>query len=141
MEVQYNYINDEYFVEEKYDGQIYHMSFYGGTNNKEDLAAFGVYLYITSKRKHEPNFENEIQETGKHPFYSVKWAIKAFNQLEQEVLNEELEKYKKVIIFVRWIDNRRRDAYYKILNRKGYEYNFYNGKKCIAKEFINEKEF
>ena len=140
MNIEYKLLGDgiyEYCIKEKYDGQTYYMSFYFNSNKNFCT----IYLRIYSKRKEEFDFENEIQETGKNPFYTYRWAIKAFKLLEERVISEELSennKRNKITFMVSWLDNRRRDAYYKILSKYGYNYEYRYGKKTLVKEVYYE---
>lgn len=137
MEVKCDKTNYEYYIEEKYDGQTYRMSFYYDYT-REPIQWYSIYLRIFSKRKHELTFENNIQETGKHPFFTYAWTKKAFEALQDYVLNKTPKQYKKIGIICFWLDNRRRDAYYKFLSRYGYYYAIRDNHKCLMKVFNNE---
>lgn len=139
MEVHEDIINHTCFIREKHDGQTYHMVFYLDDPTR-DIYFVGVYLGIYSKKKQEESFENIIQETGKHPFFTIRWAKEAFDTLENYVIQREQGKHKKIIINLCWLDNRRRNVYWKVLSKKGYDWKVYGGRKCLAKEFIISDE-
>ena len=141
MEVEFDYKTKEYYIKEKIDGQIYCMAFQlPGDYTYHSTVGINIALYIISKRKNVDNIMlNDCIITGKNPFKSVAFAMRAFNSLEDYVVKDtKLKSHDKIIIYCTWLDNRRRDAYYKFLHKKGYKYGMYNGKKCILKEFTNE---
>ena len=59
-----------------------------------------------------------------------------FDALEATVVEDAIANKRDVVIFCHWEDNRRRDAYYKVLSKKGYRYgNAPWGQKVIMKKF------
>ena len=136
MQVEFDYLNSEYYIEENHNNQTYKMSFYFDNDWKRDPQFFSVYLRIFSKRKQEHKFENELMQTGKNIFFTYKWALRALTELEDVIIKEELPRYKKIIINIHWLDKRRRDAYYKVLSKRGYSFNNYGGGKVLSKELI-----
>lgn len=138
MEVIYDKRNEWYVVKEKIDNQTFFMEFqiYDET---DDTVYFNICMGVYNKRKHAGRNENEARITGSNPMKTVAIAMKAFDMLEEEVLYRRKDKRKH--ISCGWVDNRRRDAYYKFLSRKGYQYGNIDGYKCIYKvyEVNNEK--
>lgn len=133
MVVHYDKENDEYFIKEKIDNQTLKMVFQMNNWN-EDTAFFNVYLTLYNKRNQIVDNEAEVKVTGANPIKSFFVARKAFNYLVWKVLDEYSWKY-DVIIYCTWLDNRRRDAYYKYLSTKGYRYGRIDGEKCIFKRY------
>lgn len=95
---------------------------------------FNIALEVYNKRKHIYNNENKKLSTGKIPFTTVIKGIKMFKELEQYVIEDN--PYQEIIFFCTWLDNRRRNAYHKILSKYGYDYGFLFNKKCIMKKVL-----
>lgn len=83
---------------------------------------FNIYLIIYNKRKHFNDLMDLKKITGKDPIRSVLVARECFKALEENILEDQKINKKDVVICVYWEDNRRRDAYYKVLSKWGYEY-------------------
>lgn len=95
---------------------------------------FNIYLNVYTKRKHATKNEAEKRITGKDPIATFFVARKMFDELEAECINGFCENF-DIIIYCTWVDNRRRDAYWKVLSRKGYQWGNIYGQKCIMKKF------
>ena len=141
MEVRFRFDDcgyREYYIEERIDNQSLLMAFQEvNDGDVDDTIYFNVYLVISSKRKHRIQNESNKIITGKNPIQDVIIARKGFDAIESDIL-KDWSKKKDIVIYCHWIDNRRRDAYYKILSKKGYTYQNINGKKVIAKRFKRE---
>ena len=96
---------------------------------------FNIYLALYNKRKHMRINEDKKLSTGKNPFMTYKIALKCFELLEERCLKEESFGQKDILLYCHWVDNRRRDAYYKVLHKHGYNYMMYHNKKLIGKWF------
>lgn len=94
---------------------------------------YNVVLGVYNKRKHTQKNENDTIVTGKYPFETVAKAMRVFNLLEEEVIKENKFYNRKIMIMISWVDNRRRDIYYKYLSRRGYKYEVVDGQKFICK--------
>lgn len=142
MEVRFRFDDcgyKEYYVEERIDNQSLLMAFQEvNDSDNMDTIFFNVYLNISSKRKHRNQNESNKIITGKNPIKDVLIARRAFDELEKEVIKDWKDR-KNIVIYCSWVDNRRRDAYYKILSKKGYTYQTIEGKKVIAKRIKREK--
>ena len=141
MEVLYNRKDDQYWCEEKYNGQKYVMCFEGDDNATGDVAYFNVSMNVVNKRKTVWE-ENEVPtSTGKNIMHTYGFAKRAFESLMAEIEREELPDYKKVIVEVHWLDNRRCNVYEKFLKKYGFSYGVSvdNGKKCLHKILYREK--
>ena len=127
-----------YIVKEKMsNGQTFYMAF-EDLEETEDTIYWNICLSVYSKRKHIEINENEVRITGKNPMESVVMALKAFKILEETILKRY--PFHTNIIYCTWVDNRRRNAYYKFLSKKGYEYGRLEGKKVIMKVFPPQKD-
>lgn len=130
MEVKYDRENEWYIVKEKIDNQTFFMEFqiYDET---DDTIYFNICMGIYNKRKHAERNENEVRMTGLNPMKTICVARKAFDLLEKEVIERRPSKRKH--ISCGWVDNRRRDAYYRFLSKRGYQYGKLGNYKCIYK--------
>lgn len=133
MIVQYDKDNDEYFIKERIDNQTMKMVFQKNDWN-EDTIYFNIYLTLYNKRNQVEGNETEVKMTGSNPLKSFFVARKAFRRLVNKVLDEYNWKY-DLIIYCTWLDNRRRDAYWKFLSTQGYRYGRIDGEKCIFKRY------
>lgn len=133
MEVQYDREKDEYFIKERIDNQTVKLVFQMANWN-EDTIFFNVYLTLYNKRNQISDNETEVKITGKNPLQTFFVVRKAFKYLVWKVLAEYSWKY-DLIIYCTWLDNRRRDAYYKYLSTLGYRYGYIDGEKCIFKRY------
>ena len=133
MVVQYDRENDEYFVKERIGNQTLKLVFQMYDWNA-DTIFFNVYLTLYNKRNQIEGNEAEVKMTGENPLLTFFVVRKAFQYLVWKVLDEYNWKY-DLIIYCTWLDNRRRDAYYKYLSTKGYRYGRIDGEKCIFKRY------
>ena len=133
MIVQYSEENDEYFVKERIGNQTIKLVFQMHDWN-EDTIFFNIYLTLYNKRSQITSNETEVKITGENPLQTFFVVRKAFKYLVRKVLDEYNWKY-DLIIYCTWLDNRRRDAYYKYLSTLGYRYGRINGEKCIFKRY------
>ena len=110
-----------------------------GWDRDEDLSDtewFNVALSIYNKRKDMYSNMDKKLSTGKDLIRNFIIARKMFDALELVVVEDAIRNEKDIIIFTQWEDNRRRDAYYKVLSRKGYRYGTSPyGNKVIMKKF------
>lgn len=132
MNVKYDYENRTYYIKEKIHNQTMIMQL-EECDRSLDMVYYNVVLGVYNKRKHAQKNEDNAIITGKHPFETVAKAARAFNLLEQEVIKENKFYDKKVMIMISWVDNRRRDIYYKYLSNRGYKYEIVDGQKFICK--------
>lgn len=97
-----------------------------------DVKSWWVSLSVYSKRKHKDRNENLVLTTGKNPWANISTIRDMFDTLEDYIVNGSNQTQ---LIVISWVDNRRRNAYYKYLSRKGYNYMMYYGFKVIGKLF------
>lgn len=134
--VNYNDSEDAYVYKEKIGNQTFFMEFQV-RDWTDDTTYFNICMGVYNKRKHAAKNEDEARITGKDPFKTCLCAMKAFNELERYVIAEEKAKFpnKKIHISCSWVDNRRRDVYYKFLSKRGYRYGVFENQKVIYKTF------
>lgn len=132
MNVKYDYKNRTYYIKEKIHNKTMIMQF-EECDRSLDMVYYNVVLGVYNKRKHAQKNEDNAIVTGKYPFETVANAVRALNLLEQEVIKENKFYDKKVMIMISWVDNRRRDIYYKYLSKRGYKYEVVDGQKFICK--------
>lgn len=132
MNVKYDYENRTYYIKEKIYNQTMIIQL-EECDRSLDMVYYNVVLGVYNKRKHAQKNEDNAIITGKYPFETVAKAARAFNLLEQEVIKENKFYNKKIMIMISWVDNRRRDIYYKYLSKRGYKYEIVDGQKFICK--------
>ena len=141
MEVIYDKESDQYYQRRRVGNQTIEL----GMNctdwveeNKESW--WNIFLTIYNKRKDAFTNMDKKVITGQNPFETFITARDMFYDVEAEVLKRELQhgRSKKVVIFCTWVDNRRRDAYYKVLHKHGYNWGKCSCGKCIMKTFTKE---
>ena len=132
MNVKYDYKNRTYYIKEKIHNQTMIMQL-EECDRSLDVIYYNVVLVVYNKRKHAQKNEDNAIVTGKYPFETVAKAVRAFNLLEQEVIKENKFYNRKIMIMISWVDNRRRDIYYKYLSKRGYKYEVVDGQKFICK--------
>lgn len=96
-----------------------------------DSVWFNIVLTIYNKRKDYYKLHEHKTISGKYPFETVAAGLKLFDELEKICLDRF--KYLNVIIYCGWLDNRRRDAYWSILKRRGYDWGIIDKQKVIMK--------
>lgn len=132
--IQWDDIDDEYYVDVPIGNQTLHMAFQE-YDWSMDTVYFNVYMTLYSKKNQITSNETHIKSTGRNPFATYKIALGAFKALEKRCLYDFNDRY-NVFIFCTWLDGRRRDTYYKVLSRFGYRYGRNtDNEKCIYKKF------
>ena len=132
MNVKYDYKNRTYYIKEKIHNQTMIMQF-EECDRSLDMIYYNVVFGVYNKRKHAQKNEDNAIITGKYPFETVAKAARAFNLLEQEVIEQATFYHRRIMIMISWVDNRRRDIYYKYLSKRGYKYEIVDGQKFICK--------
>lgn len=138
MAVEYREEDDTYFERRKVGNQTIELGMnYYDKNIHDRKSWWNVYITIFNKRKDMyTNIDKKII-TGKNPFATVIAAREMFSNVEAYLLDHELVhgNFDEITIFCTWVDNRRRDAYYKILSRIGYDWGRVDKEKCIMKTY------
>lgn len=98
-----------------------------------DTIYWNIWLTLANKRSQRTRNEELLKSTGLNPFVTYKAALRLLNKVEQEVQWEYPDLNHQIV--VNWIDNRRRDAYAKVLTKRGYRFGRYEGRKCLFKTF------
>ena len=131
FEIKWNGYDDEYYVNIPIDNQTLYMAFQ--LNDwSYDTIYINVCLSVFNKRKHKDYNEDHILITGLNPLATAILARRAFKMLEKETL-DWFNRDRRVIIYCTWLDNVRRDIYYKVLSKMGYRFGTLNGQKVIMK--------
>ena len=136
--VVYDREADTYYQRRRVDNQTIELGM-NCTDWVEENRETWWNIYITIYNKRKDAFTNMDKKaiTGKNPFKTFATARDMFYDVEAEVLKHELEygHSDKVVIFCTWVDNRRRDAYYRVLHKHGYDWGKCSDGKCIMKTF------
>ena len=143
MEVIYDRESDQYYQRRNVDNQTVELGM--NCTNWDEInktSYWNIFLTVYNKRKDAYTNMDKKVITGQNPFATFIMARDMFYDVEAEVLKKELlyGHSDKVIIFCTWVDNRRRDAYYRVLSKMGYNWGLTPNlkHKCIIKTFTKE---
>lgn len=123
--VKYTRSGEEYYIDFPIDNQTFHMGFQLVEGEDPELSKteyYNVWINLYNKRKDMWRNEDLLLSTGLNPIKTVLVARECFKAIEAEILEDMEYNDKDVIIYCHWVNNRRRDAYYKVLSRMGYRY-------------------
>lgn len=138
MAVKYRAEDDTYFERRKVDNQTIELGInYYDESIHDRHSYWNIYVTVFNKRKDMYSNMDKKIITGKNPFATVIAAREMFSNVEAYLLDCELVHggFDKITIFCTWVDNRRRDAYYKVLSRMGYDWGRIGKEKCIMKTY------
>ena len=138
MAVEYRAEDDTYFERRKVGNQTIELGInYYDENVHDRKSWWNIYITIFNKRKDMYSNMDKKIITGKNPFATVVAAREMFSNVEAYLLDHELVHggFDEITIFCTWVDNRRRDAYYKVLSRMGYDWGRIGKEKCIMKTY------
>lgn len=138
MAVEYRAEDDTYFERRKVGNQTIELGInYYDENIHDRKSWWNIYITIFNKRKDMYSNMDKKIITGKNPFATVIAAREMFSNVEAYLLDHELVHggFDEITIFCTWVDNRRRDAYYKVLSRMGYDWGRIGKEKCIMKTY------
>ncbi len=138
MAVEYRAEDDTYFERRKVGNQTIELGMnYYDENIHDRKSWWNVYITVFNKRKDMYTNMDKKVITGKNPFATVVAAREMFSNVEAYLLDHELVHggFDEITIFCTWVDNRRRDAYYKVLSRMGYDWGRVDKEKCIMKTY------
>lgn len=141
MAVRYRREDDTYFEQRRVDNQTIELGInYYDESDDRKVSYWNIYISIFNKRKDMYSNMDKKIITGKNPIATALAAREMFYNVEAYLLDHELVrgKYDEVKIFCTWVDNRRRDAYYKVLHHMGYNWGTIDGEKCIIKTYKKE---
>ena len=141
MAVIYREEDDTYYERCKVDNQTIELGInYHDSNLHDRKGYFNIYISVSNKRKDMYKNMDKKAITGKNPIANFLTARRMFLEVEAEVIREELYHgpFDEITIFCTWVNNRRRDAYYKVLSRYGYDWGKIDNQKCIMKTFKKE---
>ena len=138
MAVEYRAEDDTYVSRRRVGNQTIElgMNYIDSTNNNR-RSWWNVYITIFNKRKDMYSNMDKKIITGQNPIATFINAREMFYEVEAYLLDHELVHggFDEVTIFCTWVDNRRRDAYYKVLSRMGYNWGMVGKEKCIMKTY------
>jgi len=101
-----------------------------------DSNYWNIYASVYNKRKHSDINEDSCKITSKNPFLTASIGIRLFKSLINVLLDDKkFTNNKSNIVYCTWTDNKRRDVYYKYLNKYGYQYGNLFGEKIIYKKY------
>ena len=138
MAVEYRAEDDTYFERRKVGNQTIELGInYYDENIHDRKSWWNIYITVFNKRKDMYSNMDKKVITGKNPFATVIAAREMFSNVEAYLLDHELVHggFDEVTIFCTWVDNRRRDAYYRVLSRMGYDWGRIDKEKCIMKTY------
>ena len=138
MAVEYRAEDDTYFERRRVGNQTIELGMnYYDENIHDRKSWWNVYITVFNKRKDMYSNMDKKIITGKNPFATVIAAREMFSNVEAYLLDHELVHggFDEITIFCTWVDNRRRDAYYKVLSRMGYDWGRIDKEKCIMKTY------
>lgn len=143
-EVIYREDDDTYYQRRKVGNQTIELGINFYTDNEHDRKSWwNIYITIFNKRKDMYSNMDKKIITGKNPIVTALTAREMFSKVEKCVIDNELtnSSYDEITIFCTWVDNRRRDVYYKVLSRLGYDWGrLPSGEKCIMKTYLLKEE-
>lgn len=138
MEVLYRDEDSTYYQRRRVGNQTIELGMNYYTENLHDRKGYwNIYLTVFNKRKDMYSNMDKKVITGNNPIANVITARRMFEEVEAHLLREELvhNDFDEITIFCTWVDNRRRDAYYKVLSHYGYDWGTIDGEKCIMKTY------
>lgn len=123
--VHYSQDKDEYYIDYPIENQTFHMGFQRTETDSfidNGIDYYNVWINLYNKRKDMWRNEDLLLSTGLNPIKTVLIARECFKAIEEQIVEDMEFNFNDVIIYCHWVDNRRRDAYYKVLSRMGYRY-------------------
>lgn len=138
--VKYSRSEEEYYIDYPINNQTFHIGFQLVEEEDPELSKtkyYNVWINLYNKRKDMERNENLCLSTGLNPIKTVLVARECFKAIEAKIIDQMKYNHKDVVIYCHWMDNRRRDAYYKILSKYGYRYGNIPNETCkvIMKKF------
>lgn len=114
----------DYIIDYPIGKQTFHMAFELVETDEivQTTKYYNIWINLYTKRKDMIRNENLHLSTGLNPIQTVIIARNCFEALQDAVIQQMRFSKKDVVIYCHWVDNRRRDAYYKVLSRYGYKY-------------------
>ena len=134
----YDYNNKEYVYRKKLGNQTLSiiLSIIDWSNN---TIHWNIYLHLYSKRKQiDKNLNNKVI-TGQNPMVTGIMARNMLREIEKMCVDQYYSYYTHIFT-CGWIDNRRRNAYYRVLSKDGYSFGMIDGEKCLYKKVKKNKE-
>ena len=140
MAVIYDKESETFYERRTVDNQVVELGMNLTDWDYNYKAWYNIYITIYNKKKDMWNNMDKKVITGRNPFKTFVTARDMFYDVEAAVLRHEFVEEgnaEEVIIYCTWVDNRRRDAYYRVLSKFGYDWGTTLNlkKKCIRKVY------
>ena len=130
-----------YRVKSKVDNQTFELIFDNlSYMTYDERKNYNITLVIYNKKKDSMKNLLSTNLIGRNPLDFVLKIRKAFELIEQELLEDCKMFNQECIVTCYWTDNRRRNAYMKYLLPKGYRVGRINNEKCLYKIYKKVKE-
>ena len=138
MAIIYDKESETFYEQRIIDNQTIELGMNLTDWNDKHKAWYNIYLTVFNKRKDMWNNMDKKVITGKNPFATFTIARDMFYDIEAAVLRYEFvyRDTEEVVLYCGWVDNRRRNAYYRFLSSLGYDWGTtLELKKCIQKVY------
>ena len=123
-----------YRCREKIGKQTLELRFYKYWDDYDtNTIYFSIMLSVYNKRKHLERDMGSKAITGSDPLKNVSIGLRMFKAMEEKTVEDF--SYLNIVIFCSWLDKRRREAYEKILMRRGYKYGIIDGDRVLMKRW------
>lgn len=128
-----------YRVKSKVDNQTFELKFDNlSYMTYDERKNYNITLVIYNKKKNSMKNLLSTNLIGRNPLDFVLKIRKAFELIEQELIEDCKTFNRECIVTCYWTDNRRRNAYMKYLLPKGYRLGRINNEKCLYKIYKGE---
>lgn len=95
-----------------------------------------IYPSITVYKKRKKAWPDDPKATtGRDGLYPAMTALQRLKKLEKPHMGD----YAQLRVCISWHDNRRRDAYAKVLGKRGYYFDHWDGEKVLTKVVKRDK--
>lgn len=134
-----NDYGDTYYVLIPIDNQKMWLGFELVSEVGMETNWWNIAIAVFNKRKHAASNEQAKKLTGQNPIAELVYGRAAVRALEQYITDKFRDETN--IFYCTWLDNRRRDIYYRVLHKMGYDWgrNPWN-EKCIMKKVEANKD-
>ena len=99
----------------------------------EEIVIWPAMTVYKKRKKAWPDDPKET--TGRDGLYPAMTALGRLHDLLEHYVTE----YSQVRVCISWHDNRRRDAYAKVLGKRGYYFDHWDGEKVLTKVVQRDK--
>lgn len=126
-----------YTVDKMPSGMQMEFSFLSNTRAlKEGGEELIIWPAMTVYKKRKKSWPDDPKATtGRDGLYPAMTALGRLHDLLEHYVTE----YSQVRVCISWHDNRRRDAYAKVLGKRGYYFDHWDGEKVLTKVVRRDK--